>query len=180
MYTDQELSELQKAIYENAAEQLMWQVLYINSVAQHSPALNEVRKKLLSLPRTFEMIMLNSVNSPVVVDLAHAVYDGNRLFIEYVDSVFDDETDQPLLRQKLNVNIHRIAQYLHEINPQWGTTEWTTLINHQIELMTTVMNNAKAGNYSTWAEVLPVIRRLKMDMADYLAHGIASANENVR
>ena len=131
-----------------------------------------VRDKLLSLPRIFELIMRNSVNSPVVTDLAHAVYDGNRLFVQYVDSVFNNKADEPELRQKLNENIQTIAVYLHEINPQWGTTEWKTLIDHQIKLMNMVINNAKEGNYSTWAEVLPIIRRLKMDMADYLAQGI--------
>ena len=66
MYSEHELKELRRTIYENAAEQLLWQVMYINAVAQHSPALNIVRNKLLALPRTFELIMHNSVNSPVV------------------------------------------------------------------------------------------------------------------
>lgn len=173
LYTNRELAELRKAIYENATEQLMWQVLYINCVAQHSPSLKVVREKLLSLPRNFELIMLNSVNSPIVVDLAHAVYDGNRVFVQYVDSIFSGGADELILKQKLNDNIQYIASCLHRINPQWKTTEWITLINHQIQLMNTVMTKAKEGHYESWAEILPIIRKLKMDMADYLASGIA-------
>lgn len=178
MYTDHELAALRKAIYENAAEQLMWQVLYINAAAQHAPNLKVIRDKLLSLPRTFELIMLNSVNSPLIQELAHTVYDGNRLFIQYVDSVFNHGPDTSDLARQLNDNIQAIARILHEINPQWGTAAWTTLIRHQIDLMNSVMNSAQQGKYETWAEILPIVRKLKMDMADYLAQGISGLNQN--
>lgn len=177
MYTDQELMLLRKAIYEYAAEQLMWQVLYINCVAQHAPNTDIVRDKLLSLPKTFRLIMRNSVDSPGVEKLTEAVNEGNREFVSYVDCFFNHSTDLPEHRQKLNSNVQYIAKCLNQINPMWGTAEWITLINHQIELMNTVMNNAKQGHYESWAEILPIIRKLKMDMADYLAHGISALNQ---
>ncbi len=174
MYSEHELKELRRAIYENAAEQLLWQVMYINAVAQHSPALNIVRNKLLALPRTFELIMHNSINSPAVKDLTQAVYSGNRLFVEYVDSVFNGNSDKTALGQNLNDNIEYIANLLHKINPQWGTAEWMTLINHQVELLNTVMNDAKQGKYDTWTYILPVLHKIKLDMADYLEQGIST------
>ncbi|MCI8510237.1 MAG: hypothetical protein HFJ06_17060, partial [Lachnospiraceae bacterium] len=85
MYTEPELKELRKAIYEFTADQLMWEILYINAVAQHSPALDVVRNKLLSLPKTFGLIMQNSVRSPDVKKLTQAVNQGTQLFIQYVN-----------------------------------------------------------------------------------------------
>lgn len=177
MYTEHELKELRKAIYENAADQLLWQILYINAVAQHAPNLSVVRNKLLSLPKNFELIMLNSVNSPTVRNLTQAVYEGNRLFVEYVDCVFHGGDDKGVIRQKLDDNIQYITKCLCQINPQWGDTQWKTMIHHQIELMNTVMYDAKEGKYEDWSLILPVIRRLKMDMADYLAHGISGLDQ---
>lgn len=180
IYTEHELRELRKAIYEYAADQLMWQVLYINSVAQHAPNVNVIRDKLLSLPRTFELILLNSVNSPAVKDLAQAVYDGNRLFVQYVDCVCNGGTDQTTLKQKLEDSVQQIAKCMNGINPQWGTAEWMTLMHHEIDLMNTVMDKAKQGKYETWAQVLPVVRKIKMDMADYLAHGISGEEQTAQ
>ena len=173
MYTDKELLEIRKAIYEYTAEQLMWQVLYINCAALHSPNLNAVRNKLLALPRYFELIMLNTVNTPVVQDLIHVVYEENRLFVDYVDSIFNNGTDTQLIKQKIDENVIYIAKYLNKINPQWGISEWLTLINHQMELINSVIEHAKKGNYETWAEVLPFIRKIEMDIAEYLSHGIS-------
>ncbi len=179
MYTEQELQQLRKAIYENTADLLLWQVLYIISVAQHSSSLDVVRKKLLSSPKTFQLIMQNSVNSPYVKELAKAVYDGNNLFVRYIDGVFCNGADQNTIRQELQRKVHEIADCMHRINPQWGIDKWVTLMQHQIDLMDAVMADVKGGHYDSWADVLPIIRKLKMDMADYLAHGISSCDHSV-
>lgn len=176
VYTEHELKELRKAIYEFTADQLMWEILYINAVAQHSPALDVVRNKLLSLPKTFGLIMQNSVRSPDVKKLTQAVNQGTQLFIQYVNCVFQGGTDATVLKQKLSENIELIAKCLHQINAQWGTQQWMTLIQHQVELTDAVMDSAKQGKYETWENILPIIRKLKMDMADYLAQGICDLN----
>lgn len=49
-----------------------------------------------------------------------------------------------------------------------------TLINHQVELLNTVMNDAKQGKYDTWTYILPVLHKIKLDMADYLEQGIST------
>lgn len=63
---------------------------------------------------------------------------------------------------------------MQEINPQWSAAEWAAMMDHQLQLLETVMEDAKRGSYKTWAQILPVCR-LKMDMADYLAEGITSS-----
>ena len=176
MYTEQELKEFRRAIYEFSAEQLMWQVLYINAVAQHAPNLDIIYKRLLELPHVFQLIMLNTVDTPDVRALTQAVEEGNRLFIDYVDSFFHDGADMSSLLKQREENVDYIAQCMHKINPRWGITEWVTLINHQIALINQTMIDAKHGSYKTWAQILPLVCRLKMDMADYLAEGISSLN----
>lgn len=176
VYTEHELRELRKAIYEFTADQLMWEILYINAVAQHSPALDVVRNKLLLLPKTFGLIMQNSVRSPDIRELTQAVYQTTQLFVQYVDCVFHGGADETALRQELKDHTQLISKCLHKINAKWGTAQWMALIQHQVELMDAVMNSAKQGKYETWENVLPIVRKLKMDMADYLAQGICSAN----
>lgn len=178
IYTEQELKELRRAIYDNAVEQLLWQIMYVEAVAHNTPNCEAIRKKLLSLPKAFELIILNTVkDSPAVRKLIQSVYEANRLFVQYVDCVFRNGNNESALVNKLHESVHSIADCLHQMNPQWGTAPWITMMNHHIKLMDTIMNDAKTGKQETLTDILPNIRRLKMDMAEYLAHGICTNDQ---
>ena len=175
MYTEQELKQLRRAIYENVAQRLMWQILYINAQAQGASNLGVIRKRLSELPQEFALLMRNTIGDAAAQGLVQAVYEGSDLFMQYVDSFFHGGGDESLLQQQLCTNAQRIAQDMHQINPQWGVMQWTYLMEHQLQLLEGIMHDAKDGSYKTWAEILPIVCRLKMDMADYLAEGISSA-----
>lgn len=177
MYSEFEIEQLRRAIYENVTEQMLWQVLYINSVAQKSPNIKTVRDKLMSLPKNFALIMTNSIKgSPELDELIGMIYGCNATFAEYIDETFSG-SDCTVIVSEITKETQDIAKNLNAVNPFWQTETWMVMIDHQRNLMNNVINDAIDQKYETWDDLLPTVRRLKLDMADYLITGIVNLSD---
>ena len=172
MYTEQQQRELSRAIYEYTADQLIWRILYLNSAVQNSPGLDVIGDKLLSLPRTFSLSLLNIDRTPAMHNFIQAAEEENRLYVGYADSVFQGKGNQAALRRDWEQNTQKIATLLSQINAFWEKEEWMTLISHQKQLLDLVMLDVKEGKCSTFTQILPMVKRMAMEMSDYLAHGL--------
>lgn len=62
--------------------------------------------------------------------------------------------------------------HLCQINLCWEKDRWMTLISSQKQLLGRILLDVKDGEFDTFAQILPMAKRLVMDMSDYLAHGL--------
>ena len=172
MYTQQEQQEIYRAVYEYAADQLLWRVLYLDCVASDTPGTGEIREKLLTLPSTLALILRSVCHSEDLEQLIACIDKGNRIYVEYVDNVFQNGGCPESLRKMWDKNTAATAQALARVDPEWDEAAWTSMMLHQNDLLEQTCSGVKAGSYTTLVEVLPFIRRLATDMSEYLANGL--------
>ena len=174
MYTQQEQQEIYRAVYEYAADQLLWRILYLDCVASHTPGTAEIREKLLTLPGTLSLILRSVCRSDDLEQLIQCIDKGNRIYVEYVDNVFLNGGCPENLRRMWDKNTAATAQALAKVDPEWTEKTWTAMMLHQNDLLEHTCSGVKKGNYDILVDVLPFIRRLATDMSEYLAKGLCA------
>lgn len=171
MYSEEQKQELSRAIGEYFVDQLLWRVLYLNGVASNWEGSEEIRKKLTSLPNTFRLIIDNIERTPEGKDLADAVTQETQDYVQYIDCEFQNCTSLSTLNQKWNRSIERVINSLARIYSEWSPRELEAIINHQRDLFEKLTSDIKNNKYSTLIEIVPIIRRLSTDIANYLSQG---------
>lgn len=171
MYSKEQKQELSRAIGEYFVDQLLWRVLYLNSIASNWEGTEEIRKKLTSVPDTFRLIINNIEKTPEGKDLADAVTQETQDYVQYIDCEFQNCANLSTLNQKWNISIERVINSLARIYSEWSSRELEAIISHQQDLFEKLTTDIKNDKYSTLIEIVPIIRRLSTDIANYLSQG---------
>lgn len=179
LYSDNQKKELTRAIGEYLIDQLLWRILYLNSVASNWEGSEEIRGKLLSLPSTFKLIIDNIERTPAGKELYEAINEETKYYVQYVNSTLNGENNLKNLKKLWDRSIERGLNALSRIYPKWNQMEWDAMISHQQNLLENILMDVKAGKYDTLPTIIPNIRRLTTDISQYLSKGfIDKENSN--
>lgn len=168
---------LYEAFANYAIDNLFWHLAYLNNAAFNTPLRTDIQRKLLSLNKAYETIIVDVYPTEIGRQLIHAMGMNNQLFINYVNHLLQNSNQTQIIRQRWLENGQQIAQLLSELNPYWRVAEWSAMIRHETDLLQTIAINLKDKEYRTFIYTAPICRRLAIDMSKYMTTGIAKQQQ---
>ena len=169
---DQDEQLLQEAFGDYAEDGLFWSLVYLNNAVFGTDFRTECRKKLLGLSQGYETIMLSLYPAASCSGLITAMKERNQVFADYVDCLLSGSPDTDKILERWQQNGQQISMCLSKLNPYWKSNEWSAMVSHEAELMQAITRNMKDRNYGAFMNVVPICRRLAMDMSQYMCSGV--------
>lgn len=169
---DQEELSLYEAFGNYAIDNLFWSLVYLNNASFNTPMKEECKNKLLSLNKTYELIIMSIYPAEKGKNLIEAMANNNRLFISYIEHLLEGSNQTGAFKQRWKENGMQIAMLLNKLNPHWKVPEWSAMIQHETDLLETIATNLRAKNYTTFVNTAPICRRLAVDMSKYMSSGV--------
>ena len=165
-------------LYQNygnfAVDNLFWCLTFMNSVLFQAPNANDIKEKLLAQKRAYEGLITAYYPGPEGQRLVNLVDENNRLFIIYTQRCHHkDPAAVESARRKWTENGAQIARHLAQINPHWKQPEWSAMISHEAQLITSIARATCQGQYEAFVNTVPLCKNVAIDMAAYMASGIA-------
>lgn len=105
-------------------------------------------------------------------ELVMALDKANRLFIQYIDSLFEGQDDAASGFNEWKQNTQNITDILLRINAGWSLMEWIALLAPEQKLLMQVIDDAQTGHYDTLPDNIPSIHKLSMAIAAYMTKGL--------
>jgi hypothetical protein len=158
-----------------ALDNLFWSLIYADSAVFETPLLAPSRQKLLDLYQSYQTVITGIYPPERCGALVEAMRENNRLFTVYVELLVQGSDQAAMARQRWKESGQRLAWLLSELNPYWRVAEWTAMINHETDLLDTIVTGMKGRNYDAFVNMAPVCRRLAFDMSKYLYTGVELA-----
>lgn len=128
---NQEELQLYEAFGYYATEELFWSLVYLNNAAFHTPLKEDSKNKLISLNKTYATIISGIYPMDKCHDLVTAMANHNQLFVQYVETLMQGDSQTNVIRQKWKENGLKIANILNRMNPYWKVAEWSAMIGHE-------------------------------------------------
>ena len=174
---NQEELQLYEAFGYYATEELFWSLVYLNNAAFHTPLKEDSKNKLISLNKTYATIITGIYPMDKCHDLVTAMANHNQLFVQYVETLMQGDSQTNVIRQKWKENGLKIANILNRMNPYWKVAEWSAMIGHEADLLESIATSLKIKNYTTFVNIVPICHRLAVDMCQYMCAGIANQGQ---
>ena len=157
-----------------AVDNLFWSLTFLNAVLFQTPNASEVKEKLLAQKRPYEGLITAYYPGPEGQRQVSLLDENNRLFIIYAQRCrHRDPAAVESARRKWAENGAQMARHLSQMNPHWKQLEWSAMISHQIQLITSIARATCQGQYDAFVNTAPLCKNVAIDMAAYMASGIA-------
>ena len=168
---NQEELQLYEAFGYYATEELFWSLVYLNNAAFHTPLKEDSKNKLISLNKTYATIISGIYPMDKCHDLVTAMANHNQLFVQYVETLMQGDSQTNVIRQKWKENGLKIANILNRMNPYWKVAEWSAMIGQFRQMLGQIVTQSLEGDTSALPVMAPLAKRLADDMSAYLAKG---------
>mgnify|MGYP000848450667 FL=1 len=157
-----------------AVDNLFWSLTFLNAVLFQTPNASEVKEKLLAQKRPYEGLITAYYPGPEGQRQVSLLDENNRLFIIYAQRCrHRDPAAVESAQRKWAENGAQMARHLSQMNPHWKQLEWSAMISHQTQLITSIARATCQGQYDAFVNTAPLCKNVAIDMAAYMASGIA-------
>lgn len=160
-----------------SVDEAIWNISYINNAIFNTPLKKDTRSKVFSLNDS--MIAIFSEAFPgnnKLNELGVRVLMDSRYFVELVEGN-DLRRTAAEIKKDWKENNSNAAKILNELNPYWKYLEFNGMLDQRTDILSLLTSYLKNSYYDLYTELVPIYRRVTLDISNYLIKGILIVDE---
>ncbi len=137
------------------------------------PDAQSVANRLMQNPKDFEVALQTFYGNDVAANFEKLLNDHLSLANDFIMAIKAGNTSAAADAEKqLYQNADQIATFLGNINPNWSTEEWKSMLRDHLALLKEDLCHILSGNFEDSVGTFTDIERGVLEMADIMALGI--------